>query len=169
MKDFKTIYSNIKQYLNGEKAIELTYEFDREFSPFAAGIEQNDIPALLNDKSRFRYYVSWKTEDEVIDFLGKADIINSYTKEVRNKYVKYIQDDKLVLKKEFFEQVFTFTSTYDFNIDGSSHMMCDVDCNFLSHLDYYKDKYKRRKNIDIKIFDINDNIDKYIDTIINFM
>lgn len=169
MEYFKTIYSNIKQYLNGEKAIELTYEFDREFSPYAAGIEQKDIPSLLNDKSRFRYYVSFKTEDEVIDFLGKAGIISSYNKEVCNKYVKYIQDDKLVLKKEFFEQVFIFTSTNDFNIDGSSHMMCDVDCNFLSYLDYYKDKYKRRKNNDIKIFDINIDIDKYIDTIINFM
>lgn len=164
-----TDYSIIKQYLNSEKAIKLTYEFDRKFSPAAAGIEQKDIPALLNDKSRFRYYVSWETEDEVIDFLGKAHIISSYTKEVRNKYVKFIQDDKLVLRKEFFEQVFTFTSTYDFNIDGRSHMMSDVDCDFLSHLDYYKDKYKRRKNNDIKMFDINDDIDKYIDTIINFM
>lgn len=157
---------NIKRYfVGGDKSIKISFDFDRNFSPFAAGVEQDKIPELLKDKSYYKYYVR-NNDEELIEFLAKAGIIRSeYNEELSKKFIPYIQDGKLILNKEFFSPLFCYARDYDVNIDGVSHLHTEVVCGYAKNLVGALTDYLGKINIDIEFFDINKDMDKYINEV----
>lgn len=157
---------NIKRYfVGGDKNIKISFDFDRNFSPFAAGIEQDKIPELLKNKSYYKYYVR-SDDSELIEFLAKTGIIRSeYNEELNKNFIPYIQDGKLTLDKEFFSPLFCYARNYDVNMDGVSHLHTEVVCGYTKNLVGALTDYLGMINIDIEFFDINKDMEKYIDEV----
>lgn len=172
----------IRKCIEEESELKLTYDFCRRFNFSAAGIPFEDVDNFEKEHTEmYHYYLDFYKEQNqhyaeefgwsepvLKTLLCNVDIISKSDNELNKEFLGEVKNNTLKLKKEYFPKIFVFTQEWTIWNDNctESRETAYVKCAPIKYLEETKKEHPDKKNVktEIKIYDINENIEDYINT-----